>query len=91
MGLSKFAQTFAVLFLKSFPIHLICINGWESYPLKSENRLTSVTIVSRPSSVTLAAVLAVAQVQTGAKLTGSAVARIRYNFYRWTNVKSDVR
>ena len=29
--LSKFAQTFAVRFLKSFFVHPICINAWGSF------------------------------------------------------------
>ena len=31
IGLSKFAQTFAVRFLKSSSIHPICINAWGSF------------------------------------------------------------
>ena len=34
IGLSKFAQTFAVRFLKSSSIHLICINAWGSFSFK---------------------------------------------------------
>ena len=35
IGLSKFAQTFVVRFLKSFSIHSLCINAWGSSPLRS--------------------------------------------------------
>ena len=34
IGLSKFAQTFVVRFLKSSSIHTICINAWGSFPFK---------------------------------------------------------
>ena len=34
IGLSKFAQTFAVRFLKSSSIHPICINAWGSFSFK---------------------------------------------------------
>ena len=33
---SKFAQTFAVRFLKSSSIHPICINAWEASPLTAQ-------------------------------------------------------
>ena len=35
IGLSKFAQTFAVRFLKSSSNHPICINAWEASPLST--------------------------------------------------------
>ena len=36
IGLSKFAQTFVVRFLKSSSIHTICINAWGSFPFNDE-------------------------------------------------------
>ena len=37
IGLSKFAQTFAVRFLKSSSIHPICIYAWGSFSFKPRN------------------------------------------------------
>ena len=39
IGLSKFAQTFAVRFLKSSSIHPICINAWGSFSFKYSHKV----------------------------------------------------
>ena len=37
IGLSKFAQTFAVRLLKSSSIHPICINAWGNFSFKDKH------------------------------------------------------
>ena len=46
IGLSKFAQTFAVRFLKLSSIHPICINAWGSFSFNSKGGLYFIHLLS---------------------------------------------
>ena len=44
IGLSKFAETFAVRFLKSSSIHPICINAWGSFSFNYYSLVAYITV-----------------------------------------------